>query len=115
MVNINEYKGTKEPLVAPLANPTTITKNETRTSQRSSILKTSVLPLTNQSQSDVSLLWSIRDNFYLRLGTEANLNSQLSKANFNFQLRLSQRSGTAEKVRADSCWTTSVWVWFSWL
>ena len=49
MVNINEYKGSKESLVASQANLAAITKNETRTSQRSSFLKSSVLPLTNQS------------------------------------------------------------------
>ncbi len=56
MVNINEYKGSKESLVATQANIAAIVKNETRSSQRSFFLKSSGLPLTNQSQSDVSLL-----------------------------------------------------------
>jgi hypothetical protein len=58
MVNINEYKGPKDQLLPSKTNLTAITKNETRSSQRASILKSSVLPLVNQSQSDVSQTFS---------------------------------------------------------
>jgi hypothetical protein len=49
MVNINEYKVPKDSITPSQANLATVAKNETRTSQRSSFLKSSVLPLTNQS------------------------------------------------------------------